>query len=180
MEESSKQRSSPHTQPGKAPSDGLLVKAMNDDPTQPSYTLLKPDRVPFQDRMTMPKSFSKVFRRNRTQHRNPHDSLTVQLKTPAQEFMNNHIHLNNRKTVENKTQRNSKHGNFNRPASKPTEHTEERFSPPPSRKVDQHCKHFQNALQSFEEQLPPKSKHPSISRKSTAGMKLLKRLRFRN
>jgi hypothetical protein len=106
----------------------------------------------------MPKHLSDLFSRNKTQSRKSHDHLTVQLKTPAQEFVDNHVHFNSRMVVENKTQSDSEHDSGDETASKPPENIEEKLPDPPSDESDQHCKHFKEALLSFEDNLPKKFK----------------------
>jgi len=106
----------------------------------------------------MPKPFSDIFSRNKTQSQEGHDPLTIQLKTPAQEFVDNHVRLNSRKAVENRTPSNPEGDSSASPTSKAAENTEGGFFNPPSDEPDRHCKHFKEALQSFEENLPKKFK----------------------
>jgi hypothetical protein len=122
----------------------------------------------------MPRVSTSLFSRTKKQQQTSVDPGIVQLKTPAEEFVENHVQVHVPKSSAATTSDSLK-GNLVKSASEPSAVaavavTTELTTTTPSASAstitieptflatDSHCAHFQNALLAFESALPPKHK----------------------
>lgn len=106
--------------------------------------------------VTRPKVAMDLFSRTKKQSQKTIDPAIVQLKTPAEDFVENHVQVNSQKSITATTSE-SPEENLAKDAAAPAPANSVDLEPT-FLTTDTHCAHLRNALSTFESSLPTKHK----------------------